>query len=204
MNNNDMSNSSQNTVDEYHATYNLNTAMENPQAEFNDAMNVNIVNDDISSNVDNYSGSFQNDSSQQLSSQMQATDSNFGNVSNFDPTAVNNLNLADNSVQYSDSQNTNSIYESTVPSFSETNNNTENSFIPTMANQNEFSSRNYEDNTESDATYAPVMENHDKVKISFSKEVTFMFVIVLILVLFLLLMPYFYDFFRNMSFGINR
>lgn len=206
MNNSELPNSANNNG-QYHATYNLNTAMENSQGDFNDAMDVNIVNTTTTLNSENSNGSFQNNFQEQFSQD---------NVQNFDyqsnvnipqDTAFNareftNLNTGDSSLMNNNLNQNNNYQTNSIQ-------NSGNTFIPNVeSNTGEVASQEYNStNYSTDVNYAPVMEKNkasNKIKISLSKEITYMFVIVLVLGLFLLLMPYIYDFFRNLSFGLIR
>ena len=211
MNNSGLPNTS--SDGQYHATYNLNTAMENPHADFNDAMDVNTASN-TNVNLDSSdSGSFQNDFQEQTfqnnveDSSYQA-DANAYQDNSFNAREFTNLNNS-NEVLMNDNLNQVDNYQSN--DFQNEELNGDNTFIPNVEQSNTVVGATQEYDTSSyssEVTYAPVMEKkeapNNKIKVSLSKEITYMFVIVLVLVLFLLLMPYVYDFFRNLSFGLIR
>lgn len=157
LNNNDLNN---NKVNTYHATSNLNTAIENPQINVSSATGVNIKD----SGYNNYA------------------ENNINNNTNF---LNNNFNQSNNNIDSS-------------------NNDISSKYVPTNNDSNYNSYSNY--NTEN-YSYQPVMkekkENNALSSTIHSKEFKIMIFIVFILVLFLLLMPYIYDFFRELSMSMT-
>ena len=206
MNNSELPNSANNNG-QYHATYNLNTAMENSQGDFNDAMDVNIVNNNTTLNSENSNGSFQNNFQEQFSQDNiqnfdYQTNVNIPQDTAFNAKEITNLNTGDSTLMNNNLNQVNSYQSDNVQ-------NNGNTFVPTVeSHTDEVVSQEYSSTVDSaNVNYAPVMEKNiasNKIKLSLSKEITYMFVIVLVLALFLLLMPYIYDFFRNLSFGLIR
>ena len=173
----------------YHATSNLNTAMENPEFAVNDAMGVNIDNTSSEQNmvsnpyVDNYS-SFDNGNSNIDNSFVpkQEEFNNNGNNSFISQQSVGN-NVSEGNSFIPQQGVENNISES-------------NSFVPT-------SSGNFEPNVDSGNSesydYEPVMQQNKKKAFGLSREVKVVIFIAVILFLFIMFMPYIYDFFKDLQ-----
>ncbi len=161
-NNNDFSNQPVNT-EQYHATSNLNTAMENPQVNINSAMGVNI---------------------------QSATNQNFDDRPNYDFAST----VPDNFTSFDNNQN----FQSNLD------NQTVNQFIPNTSVQSTESNYSYDDKSshlDEETSYEPVMENNkgNSSKFKISRELKIVIFIVFILVIFILIMPYIYDFFKDLE-----
>lgn len=166
MNDNNLANNSfnNNNNNTYHATSNLNTAIENPQINVSSATGVNIKD----SGYNNYA------------------ENNINNNSNF---LNNNFNQTTNDIPQSNSSDI------------------QNKYIPTN-NDNNYNYNSYSNQNTENYSYEPVMKEKKKEKNALSstihsKEFKIMAAIVFILVLFLLLMPYIYDFFRELSMNMT-
>ncbi len=182
----------------YHATPNLNTAMENPQYDVNSAMGVNIDNADMQSALSNTSN--YNDVSTNID--VGYNDFNFNgmvgtsNVSSsnhqFSNESVFNSNLVENDVK------DNQISDEKTLS----NRSLEKQFIPNSSLGKDNVSSNYVSATSNESvTYAPVMEQNKKnrKRITLSREFKVTIFIVFVLLLFISLMPYIYDFFKGLQ-----
>ena len=181
MDNNDFSNDQYNS-NTYKATTNLNTAMENPQYAVNSAVNVNIDNAEMQPNLSNTANI-----------PIPNGDSGVANVgyNDFDFTAHTNSSNS----QVVDSNLENNTFTSDEVST--------NQFIPNTPSLEEKTDFNSTDNSVSNdtVTYAPVMEQTKKSgkRVSIPREVKIIIFIAFILLIFILLMPYIYDFFKELQ-----
>ena len=204
MDNNDVSSNS----NQYRATTNLNTAMENPQINMNSAMGLNLdSNNQLSQSNDNavQNTSFDDeeyhatsnlntgaDYSELGQSNHMEFDNNFQQDGvDIDPFSSQLSNSNVNNFEVENSENTSSTnlnYQSG------------NSFIPNVEQVNS----NY-NTVEQGVAYQPVMEKNKKSvkKITLSRELKGTFFVVFILAIFVLLMPYIYDFFKGLHFIVT-
>lgn len=172
MNNNELNRRTSNP-ETYRATTNLNIDMENPQINMNSAIGVNIKNID--------QGNYNN--SQDL---------------NINPTNIYDTN---NNFENTIDDNLNNFSTSSI-------NNQENNFSDNIIpNTNQNYDTNYEkviEKKEEKAIYEPTMQNKKKkdMNISIPIEVKVTFFIVFILIIFVLLMPYIYDFIKNLQLSL--
>ena len=160
-------NHDQDNTGTYHATSNLNTAIENPQYDVNNAMTMNI------NGADN--------SSYQQQNLVQDEEPTY----TFQPdSAVYESNIQSSSVQKNDTM---------VEGNSEGQ-----QFIPDTSFQYQTTTNN--SNDQQQATYEPVMEQNKKnsVKFTIPREFQIVIFIVFIFFIFILLMPYIYDFFKEL------
>lgn len=177
MNGNEIDNnaSSKNT---YHATSNLNTAIENPQANIDSAIDVNIKNTEVTSSNDQFNNQFGMDSNGYFQSNGANNYSNLNGMNNqVDSGNFSHSDYSENNTNYNSS---NSIESSS----------------------NASSSLNVTSGGSENGMYQPVMEKNkrnDKKAFKVSREFKIMIFVVFILVLFILVMPYIYDFFRELS-----
>lgn len=175
MNDNDLKNNTQEN-NTYHATSNLNTAIENPQINMNSAVGVNIksvASDNIANSnfVESQNDHYYNfdESSQFSNSNMSQVDS----VNEFQSEITDNRNITEEN---------------------------ESQFVPTYSVD---LTTNTSDNE--DAVYAPTMEQkkrHDK-KFHISREFKVILFIAFILFIFVLIVPYIYDFFKQLELVIT-
>ncbi|MBQ8681848.1 MAG: hypothetical protein IJ509_02950 [Bacilli bacterium] len=191
MNDNDLmrNSDSQNT---YHATSNLNTAIENPQVNINSAMGVNLqngdsnynVNQDLVNNVANFNNGYDINQNQ--------FSSNF-NTNQYDTSQ--NFNVVNDEVGTSQYGNVGS-HSQFIPNTNDTIGND-----VSLYNNEDFSNNEHLDNVK----YEPTMVEKKKPDSGFklSKEFKIMMVIVFILILFVLVMPYVYDFFKELELVIT-
>ena len=182
MNNNDFSGNNSSNAPQYHATSNLNTAMENPQFNVDNTMGVNIKNSNPLEDT-----SFNND---------QLYQPNMNNQSNNFQTFEDNQLSSNMNNQF----NTNHVDNSNMGGVSETSNS---QFIPdTTSTQyvpsNSFNSTDtYQEPT---VSYEPVMEDKKKnSRFTIPKDLRILVFIVFILIIFIMLMPYIYEFFRKLQ-----
>lgn len=181
MNGNEIDNNalSKNT---YHATSNLNTAIENPQANIDSAIDVNIKNTEVTSSNDQFNNQFGMDSNGYIPSN---GDNNLGGF-NSNPNGINNQ-VDSGNFSHSDYSENNTNY---------------NSSNSIESSSNASSSLNVTSGGSENGMYQPVMEKNkrnDKKAFKVSREFKIMIFVVFILVLFILVMPYIYDFFRELS-----
>ncbi len=192
MNENEL-NGQSSKVDTYHATTNLNIDIENPQIHMNSAVGMNIK--DVHSN--NYANP-------------QISDDSINNYTNFNQNLVSNNfqnNYSTNEIEKSTSG-TNLVQNQPKEEFN-------NHFQSPESNQ--FISNNlssYGENNQyvpnadltSHVVYEPTMEERKKKRtvFSLSMELKVTIFIVFILFIFILLMPYVYDFFKNLQLAFTR
>lgn len=183
MNDNDLGKNSQ-SKSTYRATTNLNTAIENPQINMNSAVGVNIKNVasnndiDINSTVDNSYSNFNESQSFDYNTQFNQIQNN--SIMDF----KNNLD-DQNSFLNKSVENMESVQY--VPTYSEVS-----SDVTSTSNNGEV-------------VYAPTLEEkkrHDK-KFKVPREFKVMLFIVFILLIFILLVPYIYDFFKQLQLVIT-
>lgn len=195
MNNNDFSNDRQMKENTYRATSNLNTAIENPQININSAMGVNIK--DV-----------ENDN---LANTNQVDFSNSYNDSHNDSSSFsNNYNQFDN---FSSNQFNNNSFEQNMNNTNVINNQGNSQFLSNANNQNvsiqpELSDNQQKENiniSNQNVSYEPVM--HEKKKqpktVTVPRELKIMLFIIFILFIFILIMPYIYDFFKELQLVIT-
>lgn len=178
MKENDFMNDGSSEKNTYHATSNLNTAIENPQINMNSVVGVNIK------NVDPNSVNLSNVSNDNYSPYQEE---NLVNNNEFENTSTKPLDL--NSEFYDQNvsnQNVNAVYQPEKVT---------SQFIPTP------SEMNYEPIVGNDnVSYEPTMQEkkrRDK-KFRVSREFKMILFIVFILFIFLLIMPYIYDFMQKL------
>lgn len=176
MNENDLVNntSKKNT---YRATTNLNTAIENPQINMDSVVGVNIKDIEDSGLVDN-------SDSITLGKEFDTYDSS--NVSNYSFQPEQNIQSVDSQLDYliNNETNSNSNYNSTIDKVD---------YVPTTENMND------------NVVYEPIMKekkNHDK-KFTISREFKVIIFIVFILLIFILLVPYIYDFLKELELRLS-
>lgn len=186
MNDNNLNNND-NNVGTYHATTNLNTAIENPQMNVNSATGINIKNMEYSSYADNggnnnYSNNYSNDYSNNYSNNQ--VENSMGN------------SFSDSTVNHSISQNN--------VGFNEQNDNLSSASVKDEnISNNDYQS--YSNQINPSYSYEPVMKEKKRAddnalsELIHSKEFKVMVFIIFILVLFILVMPYIYDFFRELT-----
>lgn len=192
MDNNDFLNHSSNNG-QYHATTNQNTAMENPQFSMNNVTDINIQNvgevNNYNANID--SNSIPSDSYTSSFGQYDYQDNrndSSNNYSSFDAHQSYSSNAQDTSFINVPT------YQSNVNGVSDNMVNTQ--FVPSSSFQNEEATS---------VSYAPVMDKNktSQNKITISRELKVTIFIVFILVVFVLLMPYIYDFFKELQLVIT-
>ena len=178
MNDNELNNNSS-RVNTYRATSNLNTAIENPQINMNSAVGVNIK------DVDNSNSYIENGVSHQ---EFDQTDIN--NIGTSNQMMDQNMNMGLNSQAYH--ANSESDFQSSLGS---------NQFIPNPAENVSGSGVNIHSAGEPKVMYEPTLEEKKKKSngITVPRELKVMLFIVFILIIFILVMPYIYDFFRNLQ-----
>lgn len=180
----------------YHATSNLNTAIENPQININSVVGVNIKNVDSTNPMnDVYSSNLGNDNAFH----------SFQNDQSFDiPNSNNNFQGLQNGLEENLVVNNNQV-NSTQNQF-ETNQDSSH-FVPTNNFNSETSSGvNYVATTGNDQViYEPTMKEKKKRGVTFkvTRELKVMLFIVLILFVFILIVPYIYDFFKELQLVIT-
>lgn len=174
MNENDLMNNDTSERGTYHATTNLNTAIENPQINMNSVVGVNIKNVDatIANSYDDSNDNYINYQNE--------------NMVNYNNSAM--LNLEDNHQDFTTSVD-NSMNNSNL--------NIKNSqFIP---NHQEVS---YEPTfgKGSNVSYEPTMEEKKRPdsNLKISREFKMVLFILFILFIFLLIIPYIYDFLQKL------
>ncbi len=190
----------------YRATTNLNIDMENPQIHMNSATGMNIKDVNQTNNLSsNFNDSF-NDS-----------DDFYKDYSNQKPinqpyhTSSNNpYQNPQNPINYSDMSNSNfkedNLYENpniTSSNFYNNQSYQESSFIPTNNSNTSYtpSSSSYSTGVE----YEPTMEERkEKKTFKIPVEVKITGFIVFLLLIFVLIMPYIYDFFKNLQLSLSR
>ena len=172
-------------VNTYRATTNLNTAIENPQINMNSAIGVNIKDVD-SSNFNTTNFSHNALSNNQFNDDYSSLENNNANDSfnfsqNVDYQANPSIQEEPSSFVGSSSyiENTNQFI-----------NHDETHFVPT---------------NDGTTVYEPTLEEKKRPSggIKISRELKILFFIVFILFIFILLMPYVYDFFKNLQLVIT-
>ncbi len=185
----------------YRATTNLNIDMENPQMHMNSAIGMNIKdisqNSNFSPSLDdsfNSQGDFYKDYSNQPPLNQGSYHANLNQNNNFNQQ---NSNFKEDNLYQNQSINSTDSYNQ--PSYQE------NSFIP--ANDSSMSANSYVP-TSSYSTgieYEPTMEERkEKKEFKIPVEVKITGFIVFLLLLFVLIMPYIYDFFKNLQLSLSR
>ena len=193
----------------YRATTNLNIDMENPQIHMNSAIGMNIKdvnqNNNFSPNLDdsfNGSDDFYKDYSNQkpIKQNYYASSNNpYQNPQN--PTNYNdisNSNFKEDNLYENQNITPNNLYSSQSyqeDSFIPTNNpqNLNTSYVPTSSSYS------------SGVEYEPTMEERKEKKIfKIPVEVKITGFIVFLLLIFVLIMPYIYDFFKNLQLALSR
>ena len=208
MNNNELTNNQSNNA-VYHATSNLNTAIENPSVNINSAMGVNVqgVEDNNLSNNGNSNLNSVNGYSnyQGINSPLDNNLSNNGN---------SNLNGVDGYSNYQADNQYGNYLNNTNMGYINQGNQFVNGSFSDVGNQNDFQNINQSFNS-SDTTnnmvnnsvsYEPVMEKNKKSgtkKIVLSREVKYTIFVVFVLVIFVMMMPYVYDFFKKLQLVIT-
>lgn len=159
----------------YHATTNLNTAIENPQVNINNAVGVNIQSVDENRNV-----SFDNNS-YNVNQNVNMNNNQFSNYSQENYVSNNFINS---------SVNVNNV--ETQPGFISDGNSS------VMDNSTDSFVNNKQVNK---VSYEPTLKEKKKPKTGFevSKELKVMIFIVFILFLVVLVIPYVYDFFKDLQ-----
>ena len=185
MDNNDFSNDS--STQQYRATSNLNTAIENPEFNVNNAIGINIQTD----NKDSGSLVESRDISDVPVDDQKIYQSNILNQqinhTNYDVDVSPVLSQS----SYQDDSN-DSVFEQS------------NSFVPDSSLTSNEVNVSYEPVSDSNS-YEPVMENNKKNSgITISRDLKLFIFIVFILVIFVLLLPYIYDFFKGLKFIMAR
>ena len=184
----------------YRATTNLNIDMENPQMHMNSAIGMNIK--DISQNS-NFSPSLddsfnsQGDFYKDYSNQPPLNQSYHANLNQNNNFNQQNSNFKEDNLYQNQSINSTDSYNQ--PSYQE------NSFIP--ENNSSMSANSYVP-TSSYSTgieYEPTMEERkEKKEFKIPVEVKITGFIVFLLLIFVLIMPYIYDFFKNLQLALSR
>lgn len=188
----------------YHATTNLNTAIENPQVSINSAIGVNIQDLDNSNSFTNdYAGNqgFNNDvqlnqNSDFINNQFINNNQNFsGSQKLYSPGSDNEINVGGQSTVQDN--NTDSQYMfinngNNLGSVSDVN--------ATLNNEQSIESSSINNNV----TYEPTLKQKKKPRgLMVSKELKVMIFIVAILLLFIFVVPYIYDFFKELELVIT-
>lgn len=195
MNDNDLKYESNNdNNDVYRATVNLNTAFENIKGNINSATSVNIQDLD-------------NDQPFDEGNNVQ----NFNNNINLEQGYNNNSNLyANNNQFFNDAQNSvgsnysfSNIYQNEVQN---NNVNVQSNLVDSNINNNEIvNSTNEITKEEKNVNYKPTMKQKKKPGSGFqvSKEAKTMIFIILFLLLVVFVIPYVYDFFKELDLVIT-
>lgn len=190
----------------YRATTNLNIDMENPQIHMNSATGMNIKDVNQTNNLSSIFNDSFNDS-----------DDFYKDYSNQKPinqtyhaSSNNPYQNPQNPINYSDMSNSNfkedNLYENPNITSSNLYNNQsyqESSFIPTNTSNTSYtpSSSSYSTGVK----YEPIMEERkEKKTIKIPVEVKITGFIVFLLLIFVLIMPYIYDFFKNLQLSLSR
>lgn len=211
MNENEIKNKNNNT---YRATTNLNIDMENPQIHMNSAVGMNIkepsqtqnFSQDYSSPSNTGYDDFYKDYSN-VPSQTQNNNSNNSQTNPSDGYGVNhNFSNMNSNNQWMNSE----ITENTTNLENKNYQNTQ--FISNQTQNNNFISNqdlnnNYVPTNDysSEVHYEPTMEEKKRrERFTIPTEVKVTGFIVFILLIFVLLMPYIYDFFKNLQLSLTR
>lgn len=157
----------------YHATTNLNTAIENPQVNINNAMGMNIQNIDENRNT-----SF--DNSYNIN---QNINMNNNQVTNYSSENYESNNFANSSMNANNIEAQSKFISGDNSGMMDNN--------ASLVNNNQVSKVSYE----------PTLKEKKKPKTGFevSKELKVMIFIVFILFLVILVIPYVYDFFKDLQ-----
>ena len=198
MNENEI-NSEHQKRDTYRATTNLNIDMENPQIHINSAVGMNIKNtgnnfsmdsSDSSGNYNDFYKDYSKDTNinQQESNLANLIDQNFSKKNEDKSYPQQNDSVLP---QRTTSEDTYQNQNFSLPQ-------QESTFVPTA----QYSSENFSNYT---AEYEPTMEeNKKKRQFIIPTEVKIMGFIVFILLIFVLIMPYIYDFIKNLQLALTR
>ena len=173
MDNNDFSNDSS-RHQQYRATSNLNTAIENPEFNVNNAIGVNIENNDI-------------DFETSPDVQNVLLDNNQVYQSNILPQQANQFNDEED-VSYVSSQNS---YQ-------------DNSNVSTPSLSSNDNNISYEPVSYNGSYEPVMENNKKNSGITISRELKIFIFIVFILIIFILLLPYVYDFFKGLKLIVAR
>ncbi len=174
MNDNEMVNDGVRVDNTYRATTNLNTAIENPQINMNSAVGVNIK--DVGAN-NMANDRFSNDNMVNPDFSNQAISVNINNT-------VEQTNSSDNVMA-----NSSSSYGMG------------NQFITNTPSVDGYSNQNVTPSFHEEVSYEPTMEEKKEKshKLVISRDLKITLFIVFILFVFVLIMPYIYDFFKNLQ-----
>lgn len=192
MNNNDFLND--NSPDnKYRATRNLNTEIENPEMNINSAIGVNIK--DIPTGSDSNAEKINSYFNSNINTTEENFNTNFPQNNNTSYDA-SNVNITKN---YNQNQN---LF------INETNNanslNQENNNFNTSYNNNEKSLNDY-DKKEQTSNYKPTLQEKKKPKsFQIPNELKVMIFIVFILLLFIIIVPYVFDFVKEIELILTR
>lgn len=197
----------------YHATTNLNTAIENPQINMNSAMGVNIQNteEDIHSSFMNNTSDYDNNlvNNSNYNTSQNVIDNNINNY-NVDQNQFNSSFTLNNSqVDNSQAFSTNTISDGMTngPDMDNINNSYQSQFIPNTNNDVSYGNETFSDDNKINrhVSYEPTLKEKKKRGSGFevSKEFKVMLFIVFILFLFILVIPYVYDFFKDLQLVIT-
>lgn len=201
MNENEIKNKNNNT---YRATTNLNIDMENPQIHINSAVGMNIKEP---SQTQNFSQEYSSPSNtgyddfykdySNVPSQTQNNNSNNSQTNPSDGYEVNhNFSNMNSNNQWMNSEITENTANLENKNYQNTqfisNQDLNNNYVPT----NDYSS---------EVHYEPTMEEKKRrERFTIPTEVKVTGFIVFILLIFVLLMPYIYDFFKNLQLSLTR
>lgn len=201
MNENEIKNKNNNT---YRATTNLNIDMENPQIHINSAVGMNIKEP---SQTQNFSQEYSSPSNtgyddfykdySNVPSQAQNNNSNNSQTNPSDGYGVNhNFSNMNSNNQWMNSEITENAANLENKNYQNTqfisNQDLNNNYVPT----NDYSS---------EVHYEPTMEEKKRrERFTIPTEVKVTGFIVFILLIFVLLMPYIYDFFKNLQLSLTR
>ena len=198
MNENEI-NSEHKKRDTYRATTNLNIDMENPQIHINSAVGMNIKNTENNFSMDSSDSSgnyndFYKDYSKDTNINQQ--ESNLANLidQNFSKKNEDKIYPQQNDSVLPQRTSSEDTYQNQNFSLPQQ----ESTFVPT-AQYSSGDSSNYT------AEYEPTMEeNKKKRQFTIPTEVKIMGFIVFILLIFVLIMPYIYDFIKNLQLALTR
>ena len=215
MDNNDFSNND----GQYHAMTNLNTAIENPEFNVNNTMGVNIEGNDSdlviedNSNIgtkipfggdqvyqsnmmsNNNSGQMYDNNNRIYQANVMSDDTDSNN------SFISNNNEASSFINNSYNGNNNDFNQQN--DYSNNDDESRYSFIPTNSDKKKASNSSYQ-NVGNLEKYEPVMENKKKnSKFTLPKEFKVMVFLGLVLIVVVLLIPYVYDFFKELGLVIS-
>ena len=154
----------------YHATANLNTAIENPQFNVNSAVDVNVQGANSTNSYDS---------------------GNVGDYQNY--TSDFGSSNGESASQYSSFENSYTASDSSQ-------------FVPSSSPEPSDATQSYQA-SDSNASYAPVMESHKKKTVEkpeMPSELRVTIIIGIVLLLFIFVVPYVYDFFKGMGLVFTR